>query len=76
MEKEIVVDVGKNVTALLQELAVQMGVAVDTIFPWYVKQVYINAIANAISTVLLIVTLFIVGSIGYRIRMKKNKNRP
>ena len=32
------IDVGKNLTELLEKLATQIGVTADKIFPWYVKQ--------------------------------------
>jgi hypothetical protein len=32
------VDIGKNTTDLIHQLAHQMGVAADKVFPWYVHQ--------------------------------------
>ena len=31
-------DVGENITALLEKLAHQIGTTADQVFPWYVKQ--------------------------------------
>ena len=32
------IDIGKNLTQLMEKLAQQLGTTVDKIFPWYVKQ--------------------------------------
>lgn len=32
------IDLGENVTNLLEKLAVQIGTTTDKVFPWYVKQ--------------------------------------
>jgi len=42
MEANVSVDVGQNITGLLEKLAVQMGTTVDKVFPWYVNQAYIE----------------------------------
>lgn len=36
------VDIGNNLTQLLEKLAHQIGVTADKIFPWYVQQVQIE----------------------------------
>lgn len=36
--KEMVVDIGSNLTSLLERLASASGTTVDKVFPWYVKQ--------------------------------------
>ena len=35
---DLTLDVGKNITGLIQQLANQIGVTADKVFPWYVKQ--------------------------------------
>jgi ABC-type amino acid transport system permease subunit len=45
-------DVGKNITDLLQKIAEKIGTTVDKIFPWYVKQVYIYSWVELISITL------------------------
>jgi hypothetical protein len=32
------IDIGKNLTSLLERLAAQIGTTADKVFPWYVKQ--------------------------------------
>ncbi|MFA5208235.1 MAG: hypothetical protein WC428_06360 [Candidatus Paceibacterota bacterium] len=42
------IDVGDNITRLLEKLAAQIGVTADKIFPWYVKQAIIEGYAGII----------------------------
>lgn len=50
------IDLGKNVTSLLEKLADKLGVTVDKVFPWYVKQAkifgWINLIASTLALLL------------------------
>lgn len=32
------IDIGDNITSLIEKLAQKMGTAADQVFPWYVKQ--------------------------------------
>lgn len=38
MDVNAKIDVGNNITALLEKLAAQIGTTADKVFPWYVKQ--------------------------------------
>lgn len=38
MDVKASVDIGKNLTTLLEQLAKQIGTTADKIFPWYVSQ--------------------------------------
>lgn len=38
MDVNASVDVGPNITALLEKLATQIGTTADKVFPWYIKQ--------------------------------------
>jgi len=58
-------DAGENIKELLQQLANQIGVTVDKIFPWYVKQeviegytsLFLLTFFSIIGIILLIVSL-------------------
>jgi hypothetical protein len=39
---DVNVDVGKNLTSLLERLAEQIGTTADKVFPWYVQQAYLE----------------------------------
>jgi hypothetical protein len=54
------VDIGKNLTHLMEKLAQQIGTTVDKIFPWYVKQEVVNAYTFLfISVTAVIISLFV-----------------
>lgn len=56
-------DVGDNVTTLIERLAEQIGVTADKVFPWYVQQAYLQGITTMAAialAVLIFVPLFIV----------------
>ena len=38
MNVSATIDIGKNITALLEKLAAQIGVTVDKVWPWLIKQ--------------------------------------
>lgn len=38
MDVNAKIDVGDNITVLLEKLAAQIGTTADKVFPWYVKQ--------------------------------------
>lgn len=38
MEVKASVDIGQNITSLIEKLAQQIGTTTDKVFPWYVKQ--------------------------------------
>ena len=37
-KQQVIVDVGSNITNLVQKLATQIGITADKIFPWYIHQ--------------------------------------
>lgn len=55
MKVEATVDVGNNLTSLIQQLAQQIGIAADKVFPWYVQQAYLQGITTAVALVLAVV---------------------
>jgi len=42
MKVEATVDVGDNITGMLERLAAQLGTTADKVFPWYVQQAYLD----------------------------------
>ena len=54
MEANVSVDVGQNITGLLEKLATQIGTTVDKVFPWYVQQVYIEGWTTILLTILFL----------------------
>lgn len=48
MDVNATVDIGANIIGLIQQLATQLGVTASTVFPWYVKQAYIEGWTNLI----------------------------
>ena len=60
---DVNVDVGPNTKDLLEGLAEQIGITVDTIFPWFVRQQvmegYLFLVLIAILTPILVVLLVI-----------------
>jgi len=58
------IDIGNNLTVLLEKLATQIGVTADKIFPWYVKQAIVEGwifivfwlIGTILSVVLLVIS--------------------
>lgn len=46
METNASVDIGNNLTSLLERLAQQIGTTVDQVFPWYVNQAHIEGMTT------------------------------
>ena len=61
------IDIGKNITSILEKLADKIGTTVDKIFPWYIKQ---ELYSSYISICVMIFVLFASGITMY----KTNKN--
>ena len=40
------IDVGKNITSMLEKLAAQIGTTADKVFPWYVQQAHLEGITT------------------------------
>ena len=54
------IDVGSNLTALLERLAAQVGTTADKIFPWYVQQQVIEGwVAAGISTIVAVAAVLL-----------------
>ncbi|MDD2679537.1 MAG: hypothetical protein PHO03_01865 [Candidatus Omnitrophica bacterium] len=50
------IDIGDNITKLIQQLAVQIGTTADKVFPWYVKQQIVFAYTSlAVFTIGLVI---------------------
>lgn len=45
------VDVGSNITSLVERLAQQIGVTADKVFPWYVQQAYLEGVTTLVAIV-------------------------
>jgi hypothetical protein len=43
---DVNVDIGKNLTSLLEKLAQQIGMTTEQIFPWYVQQAYVEGVTG------------------------------
>lgn len=46
MKVEASVDIGNNLTSLLERLAQQIGTTADKVFPWYVHQAYLEGVTT------------------------------
>ena len=63
---KVELDVGQNITSLLERLAAQVGTTADKVFPWYVQQAHNEGVTSliAISVILLLLlTVFLVSLI-------------
>ncbi len=55
---EMKVDVGQNLTSMLERLAAQIGTTADKVFPWYVQQAQIEgAITVSLAGIALMLSL-------------------
>lgn len=61
---DVKVDVGDNLTSLLERLAQQIGTTADQVFPWYVAQVWYDGVFTIAILVLFLVILLSVFCIG------------
>lgn len=61
------IDVGPNLTELLQQLATQIGVTADKVFPWYIKQQVIDGWTTGAA---LLMALFIAAA--FTLLLKKH----
>ena len=68
------IDIGSNITGLIQKLATQMGVAVEKVFPIYVKQSLIEGYTDL--SIILIGNLIVICAIIFLSlkRQKMNEN--
>ena len=58
--EDITIDVGEKITTLLEQLANQIGVTVEQVFPWLVRQQFLEAICNIIIYIFLLISLPII----------------
>lgn len=49
MKVEATVDVGENITGLVEKLAQQIGTTTDKVFPWYVQQSYLEGVTTLVA---------------------------
>ena len=58
MDVKATIDVGQNLTSMLERLAQQIGTTADKVFPWYVQQAYLEGITTLVAVaVMLVVTV-------------------
>lgn len=62
-------DVGPNITNLIQQLASQIGVTAEKVFPWYIKE----AVIDGYSALAICVLLFVISLILLVIGLVKDK---
>ncbi|MEN6474377.1 MAG: hypothetical protein ABFD81_10210 [Syntrophaceae bacterium] len=55
MDANVTLDLGKNMTGLVEKLAATIGTTAQQIFPWYVKQQVISSITEGCIIVSLMV---------------------
>lgn len=63
MEVNATVDIGKNLTSLVEKLAEQIGTTADKVFPWYVQQAHLEgtiflSALGAVFVVCLVATIY------------------
>lgn len=46
MDINATVDVGDNITGMLERLAAQLGTTAGKVFPWYVQQAYLEGVTT------------------------------
>ena len=73
MDLNTTIDIGKNMTDLLEKLAMKIGTTADKIFPWYINQQFIDGITFIIVMLILIMVSF---SILYVSNKKANYKGP
>lgn len=61
----VFVDLGDNLTNLVEQLAIQIGTTADKIFPWYVQQQVIEGWTKCALLVFLISTSLTVTTISF-----------
>jgi hypothetical protein len=55
MDVNATIDVGKNLTSLLERLAQQIGTTADKVFPWYVQQAQLEGVTALVAVCALLV---------------------
>jgi hypothetical protein len=49
MDVNAKIDIGSNLTSLLERLAQQIGTTADKVFPWYVQQAYLDGVVSIVA---------------------------
>lgn len=65
---DVSVDIGGNLTSLVERLAQQIGVTAEQVFPWYVQQAYIEGCVFLIlfaAILVLAISLFTWGAFRF-----------
>lgn len=62
-------DVGPNLSQLLEQLASQIGTTVDVIFPWFVRQ----QVIEGITFLVILVVIVMISTAGLIVSLKKTK---
>lgn len=70
MKVEASVDIGSNLTSLLERLAQQIGTTVDKVYPWYVQQAYLEGVTTIVAILAFIVVCAVAFGFGLRWAMK------
>lgn len=63
---DVKVDLGDNTTQLIEQLATQLNMTVDRVFPYYVKMVQVNALAGFVIWICFFVLVAIVLKIHWK----------
>jgi hypothetical protein len=66
MKVEATVDVGNNLTSLLERLAQQIGTTADKVFPWYVQQAYVEGVTTLAALAIVIPALAVIFTAAVR----------
>ena len=64
MDVNAKVDIGQNLTSLLERLAQQIGTTADKVFPWYVQQAYIEGVTTLVAVAVLLIASIVTLSIS------------
>jgi hypothetical protein len=78
MKVEATVDIGGNLTSLLERLAQQIGTTADKVFPWYVQQAYVEGVSTLLALAVVVPILVVIVSLATRKPMwtGKYENEP
>lgn len=56
MDANLTLDIGKNITELIEKLATALGTTSANVFPWYVQQVYLESLFYVVTISLVFLT--------------------
>jgi hypothetical protein len=74
MDVNATIDVGKNLTSLVEKLAQHIGTTADKVFPWYVQQAHNEGVTTlvAIAVVVVIVGFIFLAGVLMWVRGEKD----